>query len=307
MRQRHTLFFILLVCLIAGAGFFVIQKNHSRPTNSLPASASISIETSTPEPQALPVLPTYHTVTLESTAPIAELTEKVGKEQVPVVLALNRIDTRHIQVGAVLTVPDSSTDFLTLTPFPTNLPSVNEVPKIIFVSQKIQAFAAYEYGTLVRWGPVSTGKKSTPTASKLYYTNWKGKLITSTIDDGWIMPWYFNLDNQEGISMHQYDLPGYPASHSCVRLAEADAEWMYTWAEQWILDKKTGKKLANGTPTIVFGTYAYSETAPWKLLPTDQNATVVTTEDLEETLAPYLSDIQASVENRIKILNPDSQ
>lgn len=304
MQQRHTLLLILITCVIAGALFFVLQKKHPNPANALPATASIPAEpapTLPPEPPPEPV--TYHELKLESTTPITELTEAVGKERVPIVLALNRIDTRHIKVGAVLAVPDSITDFIALAPFPASLPSVTTVPKIIFVSQEIQAFAAYEYGNLVRWGPVSTGKKSTPTASKLYYTNWKGKLVTSTIDDEWIMPWYFNLDNLEGISMHQYDLPGYPASHSCVRLSEADAEWLYTWAEQWVLAEKTGAKRANGTPTLVFGTYDYEGTAPWKLLPTNQNATTITTETLEEILAPHLSDIEASIEERAAILS----
>jgi hypothetical protein len=42
------------------------------------------------------------------------------------------------------------------------------------------------------------------------------------------MPWY-QFSNDRGFGVHQYDLPGRPASHGCVRMLERDAKWVYEW------------------------------------------------------------------------------
>ena len=94
------------------------------------------------------------------------------------------------------------------------------------------AFGIYEYGNLVKCGPVSSGKKAAPTPAGKYHTNWKKDVKVSTIDPEWIMPWYFNIENKQGIAFHKYELPGYPASHACIRLHEADAIWIYNWADK---------------------------------------------------------------------------
>jgi lipoprotein-anchoring transpeptidase ErfK/SrfK len=95
----------------------------------------------------------------------------------------------------------------------------------LLISYPIEAFGAYEQGKLVRWGPTSLGKKSTKTPTGLFFTNWKSKETISTEDSSWILKWYFNLVNSTGVSIHQYGLPGYPASHACARLYEEDAKW----------------------------------------------------------------------------------
>jgi lipoprotein-anchoring transpeptidase ErfK/SrfK len=163
------------------------------------------------------------------------------------VLALNRLDEQHMDKGKTVVIPDSFDDQEAFESFPLTIPALKEVPKIMLVSQRLQAFALYENGDRIRSGPVSTGKKSTPSPSKLYFTNWKGKLVTSSIDDEWIMPWYFNLDNKLGVSMHQYDLPGYPASHACIRMYEWDAKFIYDWADQWKVSDDGESVLAHGT------------------------------------------------------------
>ncbi|RPI72970.1 MAG: hypothetical protein EHM47_07060, partial [Ignavibacteriales bacterium] len=110
------------------------------------------------------------------------------------------------------------------SPFPKHAEILDSVKKILIYSYPIQAFAAYEFGTLVRWGPTSLGKRSTPTPTGLFHTNWKAKRTISTVDSTWVLPWAFNLDNFAGVSIHQFDLPGYPASHACARMLDTDAE-----------------------------------------------------------------------------------
>ncbi|HEY6403600.1 MAG TPA: L,D-transpeptidase, partial [Blastocatellia bacterium] len=97
------------------------------------------------------------------------------------------------------------------------------------------------------------------------------------------LPWYFNLDNKQGISFHQYDLPGYPASHGCVRLLEEDAAWIYGWADQWKLSADRRVE-TQGTPVIVFGKYDYGKQAPWKQLVTDYRAASLTGSELDEAI-----------------------
>lgn len=280
--------FILFVSLaIFGYSYRDKLASYISTTKNIPTLAEPPKEdprNELPPPPPKPAL-SYRLVTLVSENPGKELADIVGTQYLPQVLSLNRIDDKHLRKDQTIVIPSSFDDAFALSAFPKELPELKEVPKMLLVSQRVQEFGAYEYGTLVRFGGVSTGKKSTPTPSKLYHTNWKGKLVTSTVDDTWIMPWYFNLDNILGVSMHQYELPGYPASHSCVRLSEADAIWAYDWALQWKLSPED-KVLQNGTPVLIFGDYAYGESAPWKKLPENPDAIKVSTQEMNLTL-PY--------------------
>ena len=144
--------------------------------------------------------------------------------------------------------------------------AVAEYPKFIVVHQPMQAFAAYESGTLVRWGPVSRGRKETPTPSGLFNLTWRSRKRTSTDNDAWVLEWYFNFVNSRGVSFHQFELPGYAASHACARMLQRDAQWLYEWGDQWVLsaDKRTAE--APGTPVLVMGQFAQGKPGPWTTL-----------------------------------------
>ena len=206
----------------------------------------------------------YTSYPIDGAASLKALQDSLGAEKMTLVLKLNRIDLRHARRGDTLVVADSLQDLLVLSPFPHRLAAVGFVPKLLLVSRRVQAFAAYEAGHLVYWGPTSTGKRSTPTPAALYFANWRMQSRRSTINQAWLLEWYVNFENFEGISFHQYARPGYPASHACVRLSEEDARWIYDWATLWILSRDRTRVLAKGTPVIVFGDYAYGETPPWK-------------------------------------------
>lgn len=203
------------------------------------------------------------------------------------VLKINRIDLAHAK-RRNLVVPDSVASELDYAPLPAEVQGLTEIPKFIAVSRRVQAFGAYEYGKLVRWGPTSTGKLSTPTDSGLFFTNWKSRTAISTDDPSWILNWYFNIIALKGVAFHQYELPGRPASHGCVRLLEEDAQWIYGWAEQWVPGR--GSKVKEyGTPVLIFGDYAYGEPAPWLGLATGDSSAVVSLGELGEALSPNLS------------------
>ncbi len=289
--MKHSRLIILIVFLIVASAVGWAIWSPSQTT--APATSII------PPPEDVPFsLPTkadtgqvsYRALTLTTDKPGKEIADSVGMANMQAVFLINRVDAGHLSKGAVMSIPDSFDDPTAFSSFPATISDLAAVPKIMLVSQRVQAFGIYEHGELIRFGPVSTGKKTTPTPSRLYFTNWKGKLVTSTVDNEWIMPWYFNLDNKEGISMHQLELPGYPASHACIRLTEDDAKFIYDWADQWKLSADD-VVIAHGTPVLVFGTYAYGVAAPWKNLPSDLMAVTITADELTKALEPHLAEI----------------
>ena len=213
------------------------------------------------------------------------------KEQQYTIAALNRIDTDHIKGRDTLVVPNEfKAKFMDYTPFPKTLSNATEIPKLIIFSYPIQAYGVYEKGSLVKWGPTNMGKKSAQTPRGLFFTNWKGRKVRSTVDDEWILNWNFNIHNTDGVGWHQYALPGYPASHSCLRLLDADAQWLYTWAEQWVLENKSKVKV-KGTPVIVFGEYKFGVKGVWHQLVENPAITNISQNTLEGIVEPYLAEI----------------
>ncbi len=177
---------------------------------------------------------------------------------------LNRADQKHLARQRQIVVPSLwDLDELAYSPLPADYPAAVPLAKALVVEQAHQVFGAYEHGRLVRWGPVSTGRKASPTPPGLFFLNWHSKGRHSTVDPEWFMSWYFNFDNRRGLSMHQYELPGLPESHACVRLLERDARWVYAWGEGWELDADAGRVVKNGTPLWILGTYDHAASKPW--------------------------------------------
>jgi hypothetical protein len=212
------------------------------------------------------------------------LRDSLGRAGFFEILKVNRLDLKHIRQGDSLVVALGKVDTLRLSPFPLEIDASARFPKLLLVSVRVQAFAAYEHGRLVRWGPTSTGRRETPTPARLYHTNWKDKERVSTFNDEWQLTWYVNLDNFLGISLHEYELPGRPASHSCVRLLEEDARWLYGWSEQWTLTADGAGVVKEGTPVVIFGEYSYSKRPPWKSLPEDPKAATVSPAEIAGAL-----------------------
>ena len=231
------------------------------------------------------------------------LLNKYGYNGAELILALNRIDRKNLRRRDSLVVPDTFvTNRKYYSPFPLKVEEAFQIPKLIVVSQRIQAFAAYQLGNLILWGPTSTGKEETPTPNGLFHTNWKAEETTSTFDDEWKLKWNFNLDNFEGVALHQYDMPGYPASHSCVRLYEKDAAWIYNWADQWIVTADEESILAYGTPVIIFDEYDFDSPKPWYELVNDPESATVTLSDLEDEIDDYLDMILDRKKKRIELI-----
>ncbi len=190
---------------------------------------------------------------------------RFSNAQLQIVEKLNRVDRVHLFRLREIVVPDSMTENeLDYSPFPVFYEWGDTLRKLLVVDQPAQAFGAYEYGRLQRWGPVSTGRRESQTPSGLFHLNWKAKGRRSTVDSLWYLPWYFNFDSKAGVSLHQYELPGRPASHSCVRLLEPDAKWIYDWGEQWRIGDHPWIVVQPGTPLLILGRYDYEAPWPWR-------------------------------------------
>ena len=222
---------------------------------------------------------------------------KSNAEALRIVFAINRTDSNNLKnMDSILIPNNTDADIAYYLPFPLQIHAADSIDKIIFFSYPTQTFGAYENGELVFTGPTNMGRKKDPTPTGLYFTNWKAEKTTSTFDDEWELKWNFNIQNKEGIGWHEYQLPGYPASHSCLRLKEDDARYLYTWADQWVLNHDTVH--FKGTPVIVFGRYDFNAPKPWLQLLNNPKALDIPEKNIEEVLSPFLNEIMDAQQKR---------
>lgn len=309
MKERfHKIFFLPLILmtgslLLSCEDGFMQEKPHEvnfRQVDSIIQDTVLIKEADLYKP-SLKV--TYKLDSLTDVKKTDSLWGSFTKEEQRTLLALNRIESVRVGPGSVIIIPDILVEnFNEYAPFPWELEILAPIPKTVLISRRVQAFALYECGRLIRWGPVSTGKQSTPTPAGLNYGNFKAKRKVSTVNSSWIMPYYFNFMNFEGVGVHQYLLPGFPASHACVRLDMADAMYIYDWAQHWKLDPSGTKVLRNGTPFMVFGDYDFEGEVPWLQLVIDPNANDLKEEEikiLEEYVEEYFRDVRNFKETEI--------
>ena len=218
-------------------------------------------------------------------------TEGSNSNAMDIVLALNRVDLANLKKLDSIVVPtDASGDLAFYMPFPLEVSNLDEVKKAILFSYTTQAFATYEYGTLRQVGPTSMGSKIHKTPTGLFFTNWKAEETNSTFNDEWLLKWNFNIENELGVGFHEYELPGYPASHSCLRLLEKDAKILYEFADQWELADANTVKL-KGTPVIVFGSYDFEVKKPWNAVKENPKAMNISEDELNAIIAPHVQTI----------------
>ena len=177
---------------------------------------------------------------------------------------LNHADAAHLARLPRIVVPDRfDPDELLYSPLPREVPALSEERKALVVDLATQVFGAYENGRLVRWGPVSTGDRRHQTPSGPYHLNWHQRVRVTSENPTWIMPWYFNFASDRGLGLHQYSLPGRPASHGCVRMLAVDAKWVFGWGEGWTVADAGGEVVELGTLVLVVGQYNHRAPQPW--------------------------------------------
>lgn len=211
--------------------------------------------------------------------------ERFGDRDVvkPLLWLLNRNDLENLRPGDTLVVPSHfGLDFRAYSPFPRYYPGARAIDKVVILEKNIQAWAAYEYGVLQRWGIISTGNSTSRTPSGRFNVNWKQEERVSTLSPGiisprtsdelWTMYWVMNFHEARGIHMHQYALPtSGPASHGCVRLLEPDAQWLYNWTDTWRVSGQRdpissmgGRITEQGSMVLVIGADINGPPAPFQ-------------------------------------------
>lgn len=181
-------------------------------------------------------------------------------EERDIVKRVNRMNT-HIYTGMRLAVP-RNLEQLTIydvAPFPRYIDPPGE--KTIYVDQTNLAWGAYDAnGQLVWWGPISSGQSycpdvgdqcTTPTGSFRIFRKQGIDCISTEFPihpdgskGGAIMP--FCMHFYGGYALHgSEEVPGYRASHGCVRLFIEDAKWLN---EEFV---DIPGEAANGTRVII--------------------------------------------------------
>jgi lipoprotein-anchoring transpeptidase ErfK/SrfK len=198
---------------------------------------------------------------------VPPLVRRFTATQIALLEKLNRADVEHLDELSELVVPESwPLGERSSTTLPLWYAAARSYPKLVVVYVPGQVFGAYESGDLVRWGPVSTGARASQTRAGWFHLNWRATGHVSTVNPEWYMKWYFNLGNKEGLAFHEYELPGHPASHGCVRLLGRDAQWLFDWGQPWTLDRSGEVVLDEGTPVLISGTYDFAVAPPWRSL-----------------------------------------
>lgn len=161
--------------------------------------------------------------------------------------------------GRTIAVPRNLANLtvLDVAPFPLKLPTEGE--KQVIVDQDNLAWAAYDHdGNLVKWGPISSGRDKCSDSNHSCRTmtgifrvfskeNVNCKSDVFPIGRGGAkMPYcmYFH----KGFAMHGADdIPGYRASHGCVRMFTEDAKWL----NQEFVELSSERNNFRGTTVIV--------------------------------------------------------
>lgn len=154
-----------------------------------------------------------------------------------IVMRLNRMNV-PLRRGMRVAVPDNlaSIDLLDISPFP--LVIIPPKRKMIVVNPNILAWGAYDpYGNLVLWGPMSGGRDycadiqdecRTVSGNFTVYRK-QGEECKSKefpVDKGGA-PMPYCMFFYAGYALHASEtVPGYNASHGCVRIFLEDAEWL---------------------------------------------------------------------------------
>lgn len=161
-----------------------------------------------------------------------------NKRERNIVKAVNRTNM-PLYYRKFIVIPDnlSNLTMLDVAPFPHIIDPPGE--RLVEVNLRELAFAAYsKHGKLLHWGPVSGGKPYCPDVDRACHTikgefrvySERGKHCRSNTypietDGGAHMPYCMFFKG--GYAMHaSTTVPGYHASHGCVRMSYPDARWL---------------------------------------------------------------------------------
>lgn len=163
-----------------------------------------------------------------------------GSDRRDLVMRLNRMNI-HLQRGMRIAVPKNTydTNMLDYSPVRTHISPPGRKIIIVSLNENQLAFGAYNAnGVLQYWGPVSGGRGYCPDTGHGCHTSQGTFAIYSRGGAGCRStkfpvgrggaPMPYCMYFHGGYALHgSYEVPGYNASHGCVRMFVNDAEWLY--------------------------------------------------------------------------------
>jgi lipoprotein-anchoring transpeptidase ErfK/SrfK len=138
-------------------------------------------------------------------------------------------------------------------------------PLFIAISIEKQSLKVYDANGFFAETPISTGTKGHPTPMGVFSIIQKRKHHHSNIYSGAPMPFMQRI-TWSGIAMHAGVLPGYPASHGCIRMPMAFAANMWNWT-------RTGARVVITPGEITPARFSHPLLAERKVLPQPAVAT----------------------------------
>ena len=161
--------------------------------------------------------------------------------------------------GKIIAVPRdlAHVTMIELAPFPHQIEGDTE--KQVIVDQDKLAWGAYdEHGQLVKWGPIASGRDKCPDSANSCKTltgiyrvfskeNEKCQSDVYPIGKGGAkMPYCMFF--HKGFALHgSSDMPGFRASHGCIRMFIPDAKWL----NEDFVDATSEKNNQLGTKVVV--------------------------------------------------------
>lgn len=175
-----------------------------------------------------------------------------------VVQRLNRTYNR-LWAGKIIAVPRAlaSTTIFDISPFELKIPPSEDTQ--IIVDQEKLAWAAYSrQGQLIKWGPISSGRDKCSDSNNSCRTLTGIFRVFSKENEhcksnafpagrgGARMPYCMFF--HKGFALHgSDDIPGYRASHGCIRMFIEDAKWL----NHHFVESSDKKNNFSGTVVIV--------------------------------------------------------
>ncbi|HEU0083980.1 MAG TPA: L,D-transpeptidase family protein [Bradyrhizobium sp.] len=161
-------------------------------------------------------------------------------------------------------------------------------PLILAISIEKQLLKVYDANGAFAETPVSTGMRGHPTPMGVFSVIQKQKYHRSNIYSGAPMP-YMQRITWSGVAMHAGVLPGYPASHGCIRMPMNFAVKMWGWTRMGARVVITPGELA--PESISHPLLAMRKTAPLAAgAPDPKIAVAVTAKSDKAAVAPDLPE-----------------
>jgi lipoprotein-anchoring transpeptidase ErfK/SrfK len=171
-------------------------------------------------------------------------------------------------------------------------------PLIISISIAQQKLRIYDANGLFAEAPVSTGMPGHPTPMGVFSVIQKQKLHHSNIYSGAPMP-YMQRITWSGVAIHAGVLPGYPASHGCIRMPAAFAVKMYNWT-------RMGARVIVTPGDVTPASFSHPLLAAVKVVPqpvavVETKADVVAVRSPEKPVQIEANTVPASAETKIEL------